>query len=399
MDIEKLRTPFFVLNEKALEQQLALLERAIAQYWNHTVVGYSVKTNSLPYLASLFRKHGVWAETVSEDEYELMSLCGYEGRRMISNGPIKSREFVCRVLDAESILNIDSHDEIGHVIAYQQSHPDKCVGVGIRVNLDVREIDADNAGGRFGFSYESGELKSAVEALRQGGVRVVGLHLHTGCLPGTIEKYRWLTDRFCEMVRELSLGDIRYIDYGGGFYGFMDNRPQWDDYLKTISEGLRRHGYDPDQLMVIVEPGASVLAGVFSYYTRVTDVRNNNRASFAFCDGSRVHIDPLMHKKKSSYTYRILRHGDAGAPSELPQTLVGYTCMEGDRIMGMDAHERLQKGDWVVFDKVGSYTSTLSPLFISFFPAVYTEKADGTWACVRERWTAREFAQKAIFKD
>ena len=395
MDITQLRTPFFVLDERALENQLALLEGAIDKYWSHTIVGYSVKTNSLPYLASWFRKHGVWAETVSEDEYELMTLCGYEGNRMISNGPIKSREFVFRVLDAESILNIDSHDEIDHVVAYQQSHPDRCVGVGIRVNLDVREIDADNAGGRFGFSYESGDLKKAVKALQQGGVRVAGLHLHTGCLAGTLEKYRWLTDKFCEMVEELSLNDIRYIDYGGGFYGFMENRPQWDDYFKTISEGLRQHGYNPDNLMVIVEPGASIMAGVFRYYTRVTDVRNNNRESFAFCDGSRVHIDPLMHKKKSSYTYHVLHQGNAEVMSELPQSLVGYTCMEGDRIMGMEAHERLQKGDWVVFEKVGSYTSTLSPLFISYFPAVYAEKADGEWVCVRERWTAQEFIQKS----
>ncbi len=395
MDITQLRTPFFVLDERALENQLALLEGAIDKYWSHTIVGYSVKTNSLPYLASWFRKHGVWAETVSEDEYELMTRCCYEGNRMISNGPIKSREFVFRVLDAESILNIDSHDEIDHVVAYQQSHPGKCVGVGIRVNLDVREIDADNAGGRFGFSYESGELKQAVKALQQGGVRVAGLHLHTGCLAGTLEKYRWLTDKFCEMVEELSLNDIRYIDYGGGFYGFMENRPQWDDYFKTISEGLRQHGYNPDNLMVIVEPGASIMAGVFRYYTRVTDVRNNNRESFAFCDGSRVHIDPLMHKKKSSYTYHVLHQGNAEVMSELPQSLVGYTCMEGDRIMGMEAHERLQKGDWVVFEKVGSYTSTLSPLFISYFPAVYAEKADGEWVCVRERWTAQEFIQKS----
>lgn len=399
MDIKQFKTPFFVLDESSLERQLKKLECAIDKYWRNTIVGYSVKTNSLPYLASLFRKRGVWAETVSEDEYELMKLCGYEGNRIISNGPIKSREFVFRVLDAESILNIDSHDEIDHVVAYQQSHPDKCVGVGIRVNLDVREIDADNAGGRFGFSYESGELEQAVNALQQGGVNVTGLHLHTGCLAGTLEKYHWLTDKFCEMVKELSLQDVRYVDYGGGFYGFMENRPQWNEYFRTISKGLLKHGYTSDKLTVIIEPGASIMAGVFRYYTRVTDVRNNNRESFAFCDGSRVHIDPLMHKKKGSYTYHILHQGDAKEMSDLSQSLVGYTCMEGDRIMDMDAHERLQQGDVVVFEKVGSYTSTLSPLFISYYPAVYAEKRNGEWTCVRERWTAQEFIQKSMIKD
>lgn len=397
MDITKLRTPFFVLDEKALEHQLEQLKRVIEKHWNHTIVGYSVKTNSLPYLASLFRKHGVWAETVSEDEYELMTICGYEGRNIICNGPIKSREFVYRVLDAESILNIDSHDEIDHVVAYQQRHPNKRVGVGIRVNLDVREIDADNVGGRFGFSYESGELEQAINLLQQGGVCIAGLHLHTGCLSGTLEKYRWLTDKFCEIVKKLSLHDIQYIDYGGGFYGFLDNKPQWDDYLNTISAGLLKNGFSPQNLLIIIEPGASLLAGVFEYYTRVTDVRNNTIRSFAFCDGSRIHIDPLMHKKKTSYAYRILHQDGVKVMHGLPQSLVGYTCMEGDRIMDMDEHERLQKGDWVVFEKVGSYTSTLSPLFISYFPAVYVKKTESDWIRVRERWTAREFIQNSIY--
>ena len=397
MDISQLKTPFFVLDEKALENQLERLERAIDKYWSHSIVGYSVKTNSLPYLASLFKKHGVWAETVSEDEYDLVTLCGYEGKHIISNGPIKSRDFVFRVLDAESILNIDSHDEIDHVIAYQQSHQDKRVGVGIRVNLDVREIDESNVGGRFGFSYENGDLEKVVKRLHQGGVRVTGLHLHTGCLAGTLEKYRWLTDKFSEMVKKLSLHDIQYIDYGGGFYGFVENKPQWDDYLNTISAGLLRNGFSPQNLLIIIEPGASLLAGVFEYYTRVTDVRNNTIRSFAFCDGSRIHIDPLMHKKKTSYAYRILHQDGVKVMHGLPQSLVGYTCMEGDRIMDMDEHERLQKGDWVVFEKVGSYTSTLSPLFISYFPAVYVKKTESDWIRVRERWTAREFIQNSIY--
>ena len=395
MDITQLRTPFFVLDERALEQQLTRLNSAIGSYWPQTVVGYSVKTNSLPYLATFFRKRGVWAETVSEDEYELMSVCGYDGRRMISNGPIKSRDFVFRVLDAESILNIDSHDELAHVISYRQCHPANSVGVGIRVNLDVSQIDPDNVGGRFGFSYENGELEQAVKVLRSGGVTVRGLHLHTGCLPGTIEKYRWLTDKFCEIVRTLSLNDIQYIDYGGGFYGFLENKPQWEEYFRVMSDGLVKHGFSPNNLTVIVEPGASLLAGVFRYYTRVVDVRTNSREMFAFCDGSRVHIDPLMHKKKGSYAYRIIPQGNYATLPDLPQTLVGYTCMEGDRIMPMDTHEVLRQGDIVVFEKVGSYTSTLSPLFISFFPDIYAENAQGEWSRVRERWTAREFVQKS----
>ena len=398
MDISRFKTPFFLLDEVALETQIAKIYAAIEKHWNNTLVGYSVKTNSLPYLAAFFRKHGLWAETVSEDEYDLMRFCGYEGNQIICNGPIKSCDFVCRLLDSDSMLNIDSHAEIDYVIKYKQKHPEKEVNVGLRVNFDVKEVDADNLGGRFGFSYESGELAQVVSALQSHGIEVVGFHLHTGCLSGTLRKYEWLTERFCHIVTDLNIRKIQYIDYGGGFYGFMDSRPQWDEYFQVISEKLRYYGYTPESLLVIIEPGASLMAGVFSYYTRVTDVKENTRESFAFCDGSRVHIDPLMHKQKTSYTYRMEKKDGIVSASELPQTLVGYTCMEGDRIMKMDNDERLKVGDVVIFEKVGSYTSTLSPLFISYFPAVYAKRADGDIVCVRDRWSVNEFVQKSAIK-
>lgn len=397
MDLSRIKTPFFLLDEAVLEAQVEKIYAAIEEHWNNTLVGYSVKTNSLPYLASFFRKHGIWAETVSEDEYDLMSRCGYEGSRIICNGPIKSFDFICRLLDAGSMLNIDSHTEINDVIKYKQQHPEKVISVGLRVNLDVREIDTDNIGGRFGFSYESGELAQVVSSLQSHGVNVAGFHLHTGCLSGTLRKYEWLTERFCHIVNDLNISHIRYIDYGGGFYGFMESRPQWEEYFKVISETLKSYGFTPETLQVIIEPGASLMAGVFSYYTRVTDIKENTRESFAFCDGSRVHIDPLMHKQKTSYTYRVKKTDNYVSVSPLPQTLVGYTCMEGDRIMKMDDDERLNVGDVIVFEKVGSYTSTLSPLFISYFPAVYSMQADGDCICVRDRWGVHEFVQKSVY--
>ena len=398
MDISRIKTPFFLLDEVELENQIVKINAAIEKHWKNTLVGYSVKTNSLPYLAAFFRKNGLWAETVSENEYDLMRYCGYEGNQIICNGPIKSFDFVSRLLDSESMLNIDSHPEIDYVIEYKKKHPEKEVKVGIRVNLDVREVDADNIGGRFGFSYESGELSQVVFSLQSHGIGVAGFHLHTGCLSGTLRKYEWLTERFCHIVRDMNLGNIQYVDYGGGFYGFMESRPQWDEYFKVISEQLKSYGYTPENLLVIIEPGASLMAGVFSYYTRVTDIKENTHESFAFCDGSRVHIDPLMHKQKSSYTYHV-KKADGGAPiSALPQTLVGYTCMEGDRIMKMYDEERLNVGDVVVFKKVGSYTSTLSPLFISYFPAVYSIRSDGDCVCVRDNWGVNEFVQKSVIR-
>ena len=60
--------------------------------------------------------------------------------------------------------------------------------------------------------------------------------------------------------------------------------------------------------------------------------------------------------------------------------------------------QEVSVGDRFRFDKLGAYTLTLSPLFISYFPAVYVLNEDGSLQCVRERWTAKEFVQASLIQ-
>ena len=64
--------------------------------------------------------------------------------------------------------------------------------------------------------------------------------------------------------------------------------------------------------------------------------------------------------------------------------------------MNLEDHSEVHIGDLFRFDKLGAYTITLSPLFISYYPAVYVREEDGTTTCVRRRWTAKEFIQGSI---
>lgn len=80
------------------------------------------------------------------------------------------------------------------------------------------------------------------------------------------------------------------------------------------------------------------------------------------------------------------------------QIVVGFTCLEYDNIMVLENHQEVFVGDRFRFDKLGAYTLTLSPLFISYFPAVYVLNEDETVLCVRERWTAKKFVQASLIQ-
>ena len=48
--MEKLQTPFYRVKEKDLLYDINLLKEALTKNWGNFIMGYSVKTNSLPWL-------------------------------------------------------------------------------------------------------------------------------------------------------------------------------------------------------------------------------------------------------------------------------------------------------------------------------------------------------------
>ena len=70
-------------------------------------MGYSVKTNSLPWLLNHLRKEGFYAEVVSAEEYDLARRLGYDSEKIIYNGPIKDRSVFEQVIKDGGIVNLD----------------------------------------------------------------------------------------------------------------------------------------------------------------------------------------------------------------------------------------------------------------------------------------------------
>jgi diaminopimelate decarboxylase len=400
--IGEIPTPYFLLDEVVLANEINQLKLALGKFWPNSIIGYSVKTNSFPPLLSRLRKFGLSAEVVSIDEYELALKTGFLGTQIICNGPIKDISWIKKIIANDSYINIDSKSELDIIAELARNNPDRKLKVGLRVNVDIekyfpRESNAGINGSRFGFSHESGELSEAITALlKEPNIELAGLHLHVSTRTRSVEIYKFLANMFSEIVSEFGLTQIEYFDIGGGFYGGVPDKPGWSDYLSVISQELQLHGYTSDNLRLIIEPGVSLVASVFSYKTTVVDVKKTVQQQYSVLDGSRIHIDPLWHKE--SYFFEIERNED-NYPEEAvaSQELVGFTCMENDRFFMLKNEKSLRVGDAVIFKKVGAYTMTLSPLFIYYYPAVYSIDDNGNIACLREKWTVDEFLNKSKF--
>src|SRR5690625_5111298 len=131
-----LESPYFLIDKNELEQNVQELKSALNSHWENSIVGYSFKTNSLPWLLKYFLKNDFYEEVVSDNEYKLRLETGYTSNNIIYNSPAKSKETFLDAIRKRCIVNIDSLRELYWLEDLEQIDDTK-FEVGIRVNFDI----------------------------------------------------------------------------------------------------------------------------------------------------------------------------------------------------------------------------------------------------------------------
>ena len=387
----EMKTPYYVIHKRELDSNFCKLKEALDRHWSNYIIGYSYKANALPWIIKHFDSLGCYAEVVSDEEYDLAKLIGVKKGNVIYNGPIKSKESFIEAVNNGCIVNIDSHREIEWLDETEVKQ------IGIRVNFDIEKMCPGQSqcpidGGRFGFCLENGEFAKTVELLNQKHIRICGLHLHTSSKTRGLDIYKAIAEAACKIAREFKF-ELDYIDIGGGFFGGLPAKPQFDEYFALMEEVLTSE-FDKEKTTLIVEPGMALIGAPVSYVTTVIDIKDTEFNRFVVTDGTRTSIDPLMTKKSYFHTYKRV-HNTETMPKQI---ICGYTCMEHDRLFTACDDPELRPGDQIIYDKVGAYTMCLTPLFIKYFPDVYVED-DGDVALVRQAWKPEEYMMKSIIED
>ena len=96
--LQTLNTPYFHIQETDLDKDVSILKQALTDNWGNWIVGYSVKTNSLPWLLCYMKEQSFYAEIVSGTEYRLAKRLGFPDNQIIYKGPIKEKEIFTDIL-------------------------------------------------------------------------------------------------------------------------------------------------------------------------------------------------------------------------------------------------------------------------------------------------------------
>lgn len=392
---EKLETPCYVIDEEKLRKNYYSMKNSFEEKWSENfIMGYSFKTNSLPWILNWMKENGAYAEVVSEAEYKLSNKIGFESTKVIINGPNKGLDSIIEILENGGIVNLDSFNEI-EWIKKHKPNKQKLWKIGIRINFNLEskcpnETIMGKEPGRFGFNIENGSCKKAIDELeRLDYVKIVGIHAHHSTKTKSLGIFRAIA-REVVSISKVITNKLEYVDMGGCIFGDKPLAPSFTDYATVISEELKK-AFNPKEVTLIMEPGAALIASPIDYICKVIDKKDIEDTRIVSTNGSLIHIDPQMHG------IQFIKEAYSSGENNVDiQVIAGFTCVEKDRLGTICNAKELEIDDLILYHNTGAYSIALSPLFIQYYPNVYVNK-ENIFTLVRKAWTVEEYIANSMY--
>lgn len=371
---------FYVIKTTEFEENYIEFSSSFKSYYSNIRIGYSYKTNYIPYLCKKANELGAYAEVVSELELTIAEKLAIPYKNIIYNGPIKPHAGLETCLLQGARVNIDNLHELYVVQTICAAHQAISFKIGLRINLDLH----DNFQSRFGFDPSTNDFKNAIELIKATeNLFLVGLHTHSTRPDKSVESYLSKLEGLIHLSKELIEPDeLEYLDIGGGYYGKMDSniRAQFTNepiafsaYGKGIGS-LMDSNFPNHQPELILEPGVAMTVNVLDFICQVDHVKKIGAINYATVSGSFHNVKPTAHKKNLTLSIRSATEEFDKRDNQVFQ-IVGYTCLEND-VLYENYNGRVQEGDYLQFENVGAYTLVFKPPFIKSCPPILAFEND-----------------------
>lgn len=388
-------TPLWVYDAATIRQR-------IAQVSNFETIRFAQKACSNIHILKLMREQGVKVDAVSRGEILRALAAGY-----VAGGEPSEIVFTADLFDAATLdcvvehgvpVNAGSIDMLHQLGARSPGH-----AVWLRINpgFGHGHSNKTNTGGehsKHGIWHT--DLPAALAAIKQHGLKLVGLHMHIG----SGVDYSHLQEVCGAMVNLVRTAhaaghDLHAISAGGGLsIPYRSGDPVVDtqhyhglwDAARQQAEAIVGH-----KLGLEIEPGRFLVAesGVLLGQVRATKNAGNNH--FVLVDtGFNELMRPSMYG--SYHAMSVLRR-DGTQAAEQPTVVAGPLCESGDVFTQGDGGVVLprdlpaaQVGDLLVIHDTGAYGASMSSNY-NTRPLIAEVLVDGDKArLIRRRQTVDE---------
>jgi len=388
-------TPLWVYDAATIRQR-------IAQVSNFETIRFAQKACSNIHILKLMREQGVKVDAVSRGEILRALAAGY-----VAGGEPSEIVFTADLFDAATLdcvvehgvpVNAGSIDMLHQLGARSPGH-----AVWLRINpgFGHGHSNKTNTGGehsKHGIWHT--DLPAALAAIKQHGLKLVGLHMHIG----SGVDYSHLQEVCGAMVNLVRTAhaaghDLHAISAGGGLsIPYRSGDPVVDtqhyhglwDAARQQAEAIVGH-----KLGLEIEPGRFLVAESGVLLGQVRATKNAGSNHFVLVDtGFNELMRPSMYG--SYHAMSVLRR-DGSTAAEQPTVVAGPLCESGDVFTQGDGGVVLprdlpaaQVGDLLVIHDTGAYGASMSSNYNTRPLIAEVLVDDGQARLIRRRQTVDE---------
>lgn len=377
-------TPAYVYDAAIMARQAERLERAFAG----TPARFMYACKALTNVAVLkhMRSLGLGLDTVSVQEVEIGLRAGFRPEEILFTPnmvPFKEYEKAVELGVHINIDNIPMLERFGQ--AFQGRVP-----VCIRINPHImaggnERISTGHIDSKFGISIH--QLRHVERVVAAHGLRVEGLHMHTGSDILDTEVFL----RAAELLLETAVyfKHLRFLDLGSGFkvpYKPDDIATDVEDLGKQLCTRMQRFNAErPTPVELWFEPGKFLVSEAGTLLVSVSLVKQTTATIFAGVDSGLNHL--IRSMLYGSY------HGivNTSRPEGRKRiyTVVGYIC-ETDTFAFDRQLPEIHEGDVLAFLNAGAYGFSMASNYNSRLRPAEVLVKDGKALLVRRRETLED---------
>lgn len=376
-------TPVYVYEAAIMERQYRRICDALTV--PSSKICYACKANANIHVLKFFHSLGAGLDCVSIQEVQLGLLAGFAPTDILFTPNCVSLQEYDMARDLGVLVNIDN---IPVLEQYGYRHPG--ASVCIRINPHIMaggnsKISTGHIDSKFGISIH--QLPHVLRVVEATGVKVTGLHMHTGSDILDVEVFLHACDILFGVAEHFP--DLAYLDFGSGFkvpYQTEDIATDIEEFGERISARFKvfcqTRGRD---LTLLFEPGKFLVSEAGTFLARTNVIKTTVSTVFAGLDTGLNHlIRPMLYN--AHHTIENISN-----PGGRPRiyTIVGYIC-ETDTFGVNRRLAEVHEGDILAFRNAGAYGFAMASNYNSRFRPAEVFILNGRDQLIRRRETLED---------
>ncbi len=353
IDIEKIPSPCYVMEEELLRKNLTLIKRVADESGAEIILAF--KSFAMWKSFPIFREF--IDHTTASSLYEARLAFQEFGSRAHTYSPAYVEEEFYDIMHYSSHITFNSFSQFRRFYPFVEKSDEK-ISCGIRINPEYSEVEVElynpcAPGTRFGVTADL-----LPDTLPEG---IDGFHCHCHC-----ESDSYTFEHTLQHIEEKFskwFSQIKWINFGGGH---LMTRKDYD--VKHLISLIKSFKQKYPHLEVILEPGSAFTWQTGVLVSRVVDIVESRGIKTAILDVSfTCHMPdclemPYYPKVRGAETLEGHKYEDGDEKRNIYR-LGGNSCLSGDYMGSWKFDHELHIGEKIIFEDMIHYTMVKTNMF------------------------------------